>query len=220
MDPKVQFTLNSEILTGIQGFAVRLRDEIDLLDAERDRLLSELGAAESTLESMRTRMPAESRLPKDSLFTEPRVPSDGSTLGPTTAVGTPNGVNHRNGPEPSIGGDEPQQMRMARPTNGTGPPPVEEDESGQRRWMRLTRAVNYSGAEVFLDRVRCVAEATEDGKINCTHVAEILIRDGLSRSSKSNLRGTVQTYLAKCAEYERIGPGTYQYLPMAGVGDD
>ena len=84
----------------------------------------------------------------------------------------------------------------------------------------MAREVVYDSARVFRDKLRCIVEATEDGVVHTTHVTEILLRDGQSKSSKPNLRGTVQNFLRKDHDYEYVGPGTYQYLPMAGLGHD
>ncbi len=80
------------------------------------------------------------------------------------------------------------------------------------RYMTMAREVDYSGTNDQIDRIIRVAEATADGIINTTHVAEKLIEDGMSTSRKVYLRGTVQSRLAKHDDFEKIASGTYRYL--------
>lgn len=89
-------------------------------------------------------------------------------------------------------------------------------EVGRRRYMRMARDVDYAGTDDQTDRIIRVAEATMDGIVNCTHVAEILIADGVSTSRKDYLRGTVQNRLSKRDDFERLAPGTYRYLDWKG----
>ena len=82
--------------------------------------------------------------------------------------------------------------------------------------MSMSRKVDYSGADYQDEQIIRVAEATADGIVNTTHVAEILIQDGLSTSKKEYLRGTVQNRLSKRSDFKKIAPGTYRYLNWDG----
>ena len=92
-------------------------------------------------------------------------------------------------------------------------------EYGRRRYMMMAREVDYSGTDRQDERIIRVAEATTDGIVNTTHVAEILIRDGKSTSRKDYLRGTVQNRLSKRSDFEKIAPGTYRFLSWRGDAD-
>ena len=91
----------------------------------------------------------------------------------------------------------------------------EKREGGQVRYMNMAREVDYEGTRNFQQRVKRVAEATADGIVNATHVAEVLIRDGKSKSTLKNLRGTVLTELKDGEDFRYVGRGTYMYVPHA-----
>ena len=218
----MKYTLNPVVLVTIQTLTGQIRDELAAVEARRMELRSELTAAETTLESLWSRMPADCRLPSVSAswsdaLVEPREPSHLRNQDRTNGVG----VVKTNGDGRTWVQDRVATNGSAQ--NGSVPnglsdpePSRSDDQPQQRRKMRMARPVDYVGTEVFRHRIIRIAEATKDGLMNATQVAEKLIADEQSQSTKSNLRGTILNHFRKHDDYEYIGPGTYQYLPMVG----
>ena len=202
----MKYTVNSVVEDGIRDLVRIIKDELDMVEKHRKKLKNELAAAETTMEAMRERLPEQARVPVQPpnavVIREPRI--------------SPSRNGHVNGSmETYDGGRTWVQDRLSQNGHSDSPLTPIEDEPLQRRLMRMTHEVDYTGAQVFSDKVRRIAEATEDGVVNTTHMAQILIRDGHSQSTQSNLRGTVGNHFKRDDDYEYIGPGTYQYLPMA-----
>ena len=80
------------------------------------------------------------------------------------------------------------------------------------RYMKMRSEPDYSGTADQTEQVIRIAEATADGVVNATHVAEIMLEANLSSSRKDYLRGRVQNILSKHDDFEKVAAGTYRYL--------
>lgn len=192
----MKYTMNPVVLTGIQTLVSQIRDDLAEVEARREQLLLELSHAEATLESVSNRF-----------ITEPHEPSISTVNGHQASD-----ENHTLVPDDAVALNEVQQNGINDPA-----PPVDGDEPQRRRYMHMAREVDYTEAENYSEFMRCIAEATVDGVVNATHMAEILISDGKSKSTMTNLPGTNRTHMRKSDDYEKVAEGTYQYLPMAST---
>ena len=205
----MKYTVNPVVVGAIQDLTSHIRNELDGVELRRNALLEQLAAVEMVEQSMWERLPERARIPvmpsSMEVISEPREPSSHVNGHINRAMTT---YDHgRTWVEETLGLNGVQSQ-------------VGEEEAEEVPQMRMAREVDYTGVDKYPEYVERISQATVDGIVNTTQVAKMLIRDGRSTSTKSNLRGTNQNHYKHNDDYEWVGPGTYQYLPMAGARGD
>ena len=77
--------------------------------------------------------------------------------------------------------------------------------------------ISFHGCGNSVDRLVKIAEAW-GGKVNCNEAADLLISDGISKSTRANLSSALQKLLIdRPEEWEYVGPKTYRYLLYRGA---
>ena len=71
--------------------------------------------------------------------------------------------------------------------------------------------IDFTGALNIASRMERIAEKS-NGRVNCTKAAEILIDSGQSLSKKRNLVASIYRTLSANDRWERVSPGTFQFL--------
>ncbi len=97
--------------------------------------------------------------------------------------------------------------------------PAEDEDLNSGMNLRL-RDIDFSSDKNMEQRVIRIAQATTDGIVISTHVRDILHEAGESKSSRTNLRNTVQKLMSEHEDFQRIGRGRYSYVPMAGANHE
>ena len=74
--------------------------------------------------------------------------------------------------------------------------------------------IDFTGASNLRERVVRIAEAV-DGPLNSMDIARCLVHRGISKAAPPNLRSHITNALADDADFAKIAPGRYEYMPRS-----